>query len=97
MNTIGIYRNHDAPDTFGRFCLNDLHKASGGAKKDQPANFTSKQVAQDLVEELYSLDSRITPIVTQRGINGGTYVVKELVYAATLVAACAAIRYVDQP
>lgn len=26
-------------DDEGRYCLNDLHKASGGSPKDQPAHF----------------------------------------------------------
>ncbi|KOR27851.1 KilA, N- domain-containing protein, partial [Achromatium sp. WMS1] len=28
-------------DAQGRFCLNDLHKASGGAKRHQPSNWLS--------------------------------------------------------
>lgn len=37
-------------DTFGRYCLNDLHKASGEAKKDQPADFVRLASSQELAE-----------------------------------------------
>lgn len=73
-------------DAAGRYCLNDLHRASGGAIKDQPALWRRLGQTEDLVTELIlsngnSTDPQSLPIATVEGRNGGTYVVKELVYA----------------
>lgn len=80
-------------DDDGRYCLNDLHKASGGDKKHQPAYFIRNQQTKDLVNEivnsanLQSLENDLTsnmsidPIKKMEGVKGGTYVVKELVYS----------------
>ncbi len=78
----------------GRYCLNDLHKASGNDKKHFPAYFLRNQQTKDLIaaiENSANLQSRVdgayanlhTPPVLKvnDGINNGTYVVKELVYA----------------
>lgn len=70
-------------DNDGRFNLNDLHKASGGEKKNQPGNWSRTDTATDLANEIYqSSDMRIEP--WKRVVGGrspGTYVCKELVYA----------------
>ena len=75
-------------DEDGRYCLNDLHKASGYDKKHQPAYFIRNQQTKDLIAEivnsanLQSLESnQIEPIKKIEGVKGGTYVVKELVYS----------------
>jgi hypothetical protein len=34
-------------DADGRYCLNDLHKASGGMKIHQPSNWLANQQTQD--------------------------------------------------
>lgn len=83
-------------DAEGRYSLNDLHKASGGDKKFQPANFLRLDTTKALVEEIdRSSDLRNgssemrnggsglsnAVSVIQGGTNQGTYVVKELVYA----------------
>ncbi|MBV5311127.1 KilA-N domain-containing protein [Chromatium okenii] len=39
-------------DADGRYCLNDLHAASGGKDKDQPSNWMRAQQTQDLIAEL---------------------------------------------
>lgn len=67
----------------GLFCLNDLHKASGGEKKHQPSFFMRNQETTDLINEIKLLDNLEDADVMQR-INGGdmrgTYVCKDLVY-----------------
>lgn len=75
-------------DEDGRYCLNDLHKASGYDKKHQPAYFIRNQQTKDLIDEivnsanLQSLESnQIEPVKKMEGVKGGTYVVKELVYS----------------
>jgi len=66
-------------DSEGRYCLNDLHKASGGELKQRPAFFMELQQTTGLVEEL--LIAGIPAIKSVAGRYGGTFVCKELVYA----------------
>lgn len=77
-------------DPVGRYCLNDLHQASGGAKRHQPANWLRTDQAQALVAELQKpskneeglLRYEEAPLeVVNDGFANGTYAVKELVYA----------------
>jgi len=78
-------RAHD-----GLYSLNDLHQASGGAAKHQPALFVRLDTTQALIQEIHSTDSQSAAINT---INGGryrgTYACRELViaYAAWISAA----------
>lgn len=72
-------------DAAGRYCLNDLHRASGGEVKHRPSTWMQNQQTQDLIAELTadgaSRDS-VTPLATLNdGKNNGTYVCRELVYA----------------
>jgi len=79
-------RAHD-----GLFSLNDLHRASGGEAKHQPALFVRLDTTQALIQELCSTDSQIKPVETVRGRGKaqGTYACRELViaYAAWISAA----------
>lgn len=70
------------------FSLNDLHRASGGAEKHEPNQFTRLEQTQALIAEIKSADQR-NCIETRRGKQGGTYACKELViaYAAWISAA----------
>ena len=75
-------------DEDGRYCLNDLHKASGGDKKHQPAYFIRNQQTKDLIAEIENPFNGASanlqmPAVGKLndGKNNGTYVVKELVYS----------------
>lgn len=71
---VGIRR-----DAAGRYCLNDLHRASGGEQRHQPRYWLANQQTQDLVKELG--DSGFPLSVQKGGQDQGTYVAKELVYA----------------
>lgn len=66
-------------DSEGRYCLNDLHKASGGEKKNQPSDWLRIQQTIDLISEIST--PGIPGIKTEAGRYGGTYACKELVYA----------------
>ncbi|MEB5475994.1 KilA-N domain-containing protein [Acinetobacter pollinis] len=75
-------------DEDGRYCLNDLHKASGYDKKHQPAYFIRNQQTKDLIIEIENPSNGASanlqmPAVSKinDGKNNGTYVVKELVYS----------------
>ena len=75
-------------DKDGRYCLNDLHKASGYDKKHQPAYFIRNQQTKDLIAEIENPSNGASanlqmPAVgkVNDGKNNGTYVVKELVYS----------------
>lgn len=70
-------------DNAGRYSLNDLHRASGGASRHQPGFWLRNAQTEDLVAELLrSADSQIAPVAAVRGGPlQGTFVAKELVYA----------------
>ncbi len=65
-------------DSEGRYCLNDLHRAAGGERRHEPLNWRNIETYKALEKEL-----SITgiPVVRKTGRYGGTFVVKELVYA----------------
>ena len=65
-------------DLDGRYCLNDLHKAAGKEKRHAPGYWLAIQQTAELVGEL---ETTGIPVVTIEGRNGGTFVMKELVYA----------------
>lgn len=67
-------------DAEGRYCLNDLHRASGGEKRHQPSDWLRGKQTQELVAELEAGGiPQIRGIESKQGL--GTFVVKELVYA----------------
>ena len=76
-------------DEDGRFCINDLHKASGALEKHQPAFFMRNKQTKDLIDELGSeimicknADHKAAVnTIKGKGLEQGTYVVKEIVYA----------------
>lgn len=75
-------------DAEGRYSLNDLHRAAGGEQfpkgeeRHQPSNWERLDQTQALVAEIFnSSEMRSKPLVSKAGRYGGTYVVKELVYA----------------
>ena len=67
----------------GLYSLNDMHKASGGEKKHQPAFFMRNQETKDLIKEVEATDNVKAVKRVQGGNNKslqGTYVCKDLVY-----------------
>jgi hypothetical protein len=64
----------------GLYCLNDLHKASGGESKNKPQYFMMNKRTKDLIA-VCSDDGIPSSVVIKGGENQGTYVCKELVYA----------------
>ncbi|MBF7694232.1 KilA-N domain-containing protein [Acinetobacter pollinis] len=77
-------------DEDGRYCLNDLHKASGDTRKDRPSYFLENEKTQELIktidDENYDVGNpssfkRAVNIIRGRGKEQGTYAVKELVYS----------------
>lgn len=71
-------------DNEGRYCLNDLHRAAGGDPKHYPKQWLRYDKAQELIDELIVGNHTIKPVFSIAGRYGGTYVVKELVYAYTM-------------
>lgn len=74
-------------DAEGRFCLNDLHRAavSDGANErtKEPGKFLASPQIIDLMKELTDTQNPgIAPVTAIKGgLQQGTYVCKELVYA----------------
>lgn len=71
-----------AQDQAGRFCLNDLHKASGGEDRHRPSRFLENQQAKALATEIDSDAGIPASVSTVRGgPKQGTFACKEIVYA----------------
>ncbi|WP_428846563.1 KilA-N domain-containing protein [Pseudomonas moorei] len=66
-------------DSEGRYCMNDVHSASGGEKRHQPSDWLRQPSKQELVDAV--LKPGIPETTAKRGRTGGTYAVKELVYS----------------
>ncbi|MGY6772392.1 phage antirepressor KilAC domain-containing protein [Gallibacterium genomosp. 1] len=68
-------------DGQGRYCLNDLHRASGGNPIHAPAQFFRTKSALDFVQALTDMQICTSPIKTIKGgIEQGTYACRELVF-----------------
>lgn len=81
-NTLILDNTTIKTDSDGRFCLNDLHKAAGGEPKHQPAFWMRNAQTRELIAEIGASANMQTPTATLNdGLNNGTYVCKELVYA----------------
>lgn len=82
-NVITIVNTTVRMDAEGRYCLNDFHKAAGGASKDQPSLFLQLDTTAALVREISNSRDSLNKahISSKAGRYGGTSVVKPLVYA----------------
>lgn len=68
-------------DGAGRYCLNDLHRASGGEERHSPNRWTRTDGYSGLVQAL-TPEMAYAPAESIRGGSApGTYVVEELVIA----------------
>ena len=83
MNTLTIDKAHISQDSEGRYCLNDLHRAAGGARRHGPSLWLDNRQTKELVAEIaHELgDTGIPVSVIRGGVNQGSYVCRELVYA----------------
>lgn len=69
-------------DQHGRYCLNDLHKASGGEDKHAPYRFIRNEQTQALIAEINRSPNMVNACeMIKGGLDQGTYVVKQIVYA----------------
>lgn len=70
-------------DVEGRYCLNDIHKAADElcTVKTSPAQWARTDMAKEFTDHLITQKRLINPITSKVGQGGGTYAVKQLVYA----------------
>ena len=80
MTTLAILDTSIRQDAQGRFCLNDLHRAAGGAKKHNPSRWARNQQTQQLAQEIGRTQIRAL-VVLNGGTNQGVYACRELVVA----------------
>lgn len=85
MNPLIIANTQIRRDALNRYSLNDLHQASGGEPRHRPGRWLDSDKTRELVAELQGETAGIPavsePVVSVEGRLGGTYAVKELVYA----------------
>ncbi len=68
-------------DAEGRYCLNDLHKASGGEAKHRPSLWSENKQTKDLVAAIEAEAGIPALVMIHGGMTSGTYVAKDLVYS----------------
>lgn len=62
--------------------MNDVHKAAGGAEKDKLNNWLNLDATVALKDEILKAGNpAFKPLIAKADRYGGTYAVKELVYA----------------
>jgi hypothetical protein len=82
-NALTLINTTIRQDAEGRYCLNDLHQAAGGANRHRPSLWLANKQAQALIAEMDSEQEFLlrNPVATVATGSPVTYVVKELVYA----------------
>lgn len=83
-------------DSKGRYSLNDLHQASGGERKYEPAGWLRLDQTNELIQEILNTQICVfKPVDSRKGRYGGTYVCKELVYSyAMWISAAFALKVI---
>lgn len=84
MNDMILIEKIQIRQVNGLYCLNDLHRASGGEPRHKPDNWLRNQQAIELIDELNASQIREAQNNQQviHVLNGvGTFVCRELVYA----------------
>lgn len=82
MNALMIADTVIRQDEDGRYCLNDLHKASGGLERHLPNQWLRSKQTQELVAEIeQAANMQLAVNVVHGGTGRGTYACKELVYS----------------
>lgn len=84
-------------DSYGRYSLNDLHKAAGSEHRHLPNYWLELQQTKDLIEEILITGITVInpPVASKKGRYGGTYVCKELVYSyAMWISAAFALKVI---
>ena len=80
MSAVTIFSTNIRQDGSGRFCLNDLHHAAGGAAKHKPSEWLRNRQTNALAQELGK--AGIPALVTTKGgRTPGVFAVRELVIA----------------
>lgn len=65
-------------DADGRYSLNDLHKAAGGERRNDPSDWMANKQTKELIA---LLETTGKSVVKKEGRGGGTFVPKQLVYS----------------
>lgn len=65
-------------DKDGRYSLNDLHKAAGGERRNEPSDWLANKQTKDLIA---LLETTGKSVVKKEGRGGGSFVPKQMVYA----------------
>lgn len=89
MSALVIANTQIRQDAAGRYCLNDLHQASGSANRHRPSLWLQNKQAQDLIAEIEAevpaaeagIPATVAVATVNDGFAKGTYAAKELVYA----------------
>ncbi|WP_169310098.1 KilA-N domain-containing protein, partial [Neisseria bacilliformis] len=88
MNSIQISNVAIRQTSNNLYNLNDLHRASGGEKRFQPANWLRNAQTVDLINFLKNEELQSEEEIIQSKQKHGTFVCKELAYAyATWISA----------
>ena len=81
MNELTINAIDITTDDDGRYSLNDLHRAAGGLKRNEPNRFLRMDSVKETAQVLNAQNRGVNAIDRKSGrYGGGTWVCRELVY-----------------
>lgn len=67
MSALTVANTAVRQDEYGRYCLNDLHRAAGGHRRDGPALWLENQGTQALITEVMLEPDAGNPVSVVRG------------------------------